>query len=883
MVRYFLVWFSLLLLSGLCINAQPLPITGYVHNESTQQPIESAYITVLNGSDSLVVAFARTNSKGAFSLNFTPEPVQSYLLKVSHISYRESTQALPTSQDLVRPILIQLKLGQLILNEVQVTARVPIREQGDSTRYRVNSFMNGSERTLEEVLKKMPNIRVEDNGDIYFKNQRVEKIFLDGDDLVGNTHQLATRSINPTLLNEVQAIEHFSENKLLRKIEQSNQTVLNLTVKNNRQTLLFGMLDAGGGPQRYDAVGNLFSYQKKLKGFSVLSANNVGTKRLEINDISTNVLADDRSTSEQLVIKPFTQTAQPFARNLNSPLENFNNERVGTFNVALTPLQKLKFTANLTLFQDRVWDARLQSVQLINDTPFSYQQSDTLHQHPTLAHLRLQAAYDWSKNTTLIYKGAFGTKTIKLDQTTYFTASGVASLFPQQFINTTEDNQHSFELTHKLSATNAVVVMMQATDTRLAERMYSRLNSLLAMEIFPFLPAGNTVLNQEINQRHQYYSGQFKWLYGIKKRKFEQRIGYSCSVFGVNFRQKINPVLVNSDTLNLSRQSLFSRTAAKLTGRVLEISGHLQIDLVNASIDTRGYNRALVQANLTTMCRLGSLSRVALAYDRQVNPVANSLLINKIIITDFRSAQEGYQSLLFDNRDQLSVSYTYTDVALRKMTFFATLFALRSNDLWSLSNYRLLSDYSVLSLINTPHINTCGANLLLEKLVYPLSGNIRLDAKLMRNKFQQVVNGQLRTTIGYIPMATAKYISVFESPFNVETGATYQRTVLTAFQSEQSLQQSFTMLNAYIRLFYRQKKYQLDLTGEINQIQQNTFSFLKGNVNYQFSPKLQLRLEGTNLLNQTVNRQLGITPTTYSEGTYPLLNRMVLLYARYSF
>lgn len=150
--------------------AQPRQINGQVLTETNRQPIESAYITVCHLPDSLVIAFARSQATGSFSVRFTPEVGQTYFLKASHISYRDAFLELPPPGV---PVEFRLVLGQHTLNEVQITARVPVQEQGDSTRYRVDSFARG-EQTLEDVLKKMPNVRVEDNGDIYFIENSVK-------------------------------------------------------------------------------------------------------------------------------------------------------------------------------------------------------------------------------------------------------------------------------------------------------------------------------------------------------------------------------------------------------------------------------------------------------------------------------------------------------------------------------------------------------------------------------------------------------------------------------------------------------------------------------------------------------------------------------------
>ncbi|WP_338876325.1 hypothetical protein WBJ53_11820 [Spirosoma sp. SC4-14] len=855
-------------------------LNGHVVSLAAQQPIESAYVTVCHLPDSLVVAFARTNAYGVFNLTFTPEAGQVYFLRVSHISYRQVN--VPLSADIHLPMKVEMEAGSLILNEVQVSAKVSVREKGDSTRYKVDAFRNGSEQTLEEVLKKMPNIRVDDNGDIYFKNKRVDKVFIDGDDLAGNTYQLATRSINPAVLNEVQAIENFSENKLLRKIEQGNQTVLNLAVKDDRKSLLFGMIDAVAGPQRYNGVGNLFSYSKKIKAFAVLSGNNTGIRRLDLTDANATVLTDERPATE-LLIRPFTQTAQPFPRHLNSPLENLNHEQVGTFNVAVNPTKALKITANLSLLRDRVQAGRLQGYQLISDTPVAYQQADTLQQQPSLVHLKLQINYDLSARTSFLYRGVVGEKTIDLQQITQFITGVQADRFPQQFTNRLTDYRHFIEFTRKINDHQALVVSGQVTRTYLSEQYAARLNPFLALAVFGDSLTNEQAFTQQVGQTNQLAAIQVRWLYGTKTRKFEQQLGFQHNAFDALIQQQNASSSLTNQPLHMDRQTIYSRTSGKLIWPKCEISGYVQLGQVWNVLDKEPGNRSPLQANLTTSYKINRLSQLVLSYDHQAMPVVNTYLIHAPIITDFRTAQQGNKGLLFDVRDQLSLSYLFSDIAYRKMTLLTSLFASRSASFWNLADLSFTSDYTLARLINTPNVYTVGGIGSLEKLVYPLSGNIRVLINALSNQGLQQINGVSRKVNTFVPTATIKYISAFTSPFNVDMGLTYTHTALSVSQENQTFRQQFTIWNGSVQLVFREKLYQLGATIEGNRIQQNNYLFLKANASYVFSPKLSLKLDIMNLQNQTTYQQVTISPATYSVGRFPLLPRMVLAGVRLSF
>ncbi|QKZ11287.1 hypothetical protein [Spirosoma sp. KUDC1026] len=855
-------------------------ISGQVLAQETQQPVDAAHVLLYRSADSVLIAFGRTTKEG-FTLMYAGKTDQTYYLKVSHINYREAKRTLTQEQLSGAPVRVEMTPGSHLLNEVKITAAVPVREVGDSTRYKVNAFMSGAEQTLEDVLRKMPNVRVEDNGDIYFKNKKIEKIYLDGDDLIGSTYQTATRSINPTVLNEVQAIENFTENRLLKQLANSNKTVLNLTVKDDRKALVFGMIDAGLGPQRHNVVGNLFSYSRRVKAFATVASNNVGLKRLDITSQTptqfTNEIRDD-----EFLLKPVAQTVQPFTQYLNSPLENINNERMASVNGVVAPTKALKITTNLMLFADQIQLTRAQSYQILTDTPFSYQQIDGLRQRPVQGQFSMQVAYDWSPTTSILYKGSLKARDISLTQTTDFTGLGTRQLFPQQFVNQANDLRQLLEVTHKLNQRNALVASLRYTDARLGERLNGQLAPALAVSLLNDTLSQGT-FRQRMEQRSRIGEGKLTWFYGNNGLKLEQQAGTSAMIANLNLQQATASVNADPYTLPIQKTVVYGRSAAKYSWDKLELSGNVQLDLVSAQIGPTSYRRQIVQASVSAAYRMSELSRLLLTYQKEATPVANSLLLNRYVVTDYRSAQQGIQGLLFDQREQLVVSYLFTDVIQRKMTVLASLFSNRFNNQWGLVDYQLMPTYSVFRLLDTPGVRADGVNLVLEKLIFPLAGNIRIDAKLLRSKIFQILNGKMQTTVSYLPIITARHTTVLNSPFNLEIGGTYRHTALTVFQNDLPVTQAFTVVNIYAHLLYRKPKLTLDLTTESNWIQGRSYSFLKANASYKLSRKIGLRLEAANLLNQRNFRQVTVTPVSYAEMVYPLLGRQGLLHVQYNF
>ena len=82
----------------------------------------------------------------------------------------------------------------------------PIHQDNDTTRYFVNAFADGHERTVEDLLKKLPGIDVSDDGSISYKGKPISKILLDHTDMFGENYKTASRTLSPQIVGSVEAI-----------------------------------------------------------------------------------------------------------------------------------------------------------------------------------------------------------------------------------------------------------------------------------------------------------------------------------------------------------------------------------------------------------------------------------------------------------------------------------------------------------------------------------------------------------------------------------------------------------------------------------------------------------------------------------------------------
>jgi hypothetical protein len=185
---------------------------------------------------------------------------------------------------------IVLQYKQIELETVQISASpYRIKTQGDTVVINTRPFLDSTERNLEELLRKIPNVRVDAEGIIYYKNQQVEEVLLDGDNLFGSNYTLLTRSLSAVLVEDLEFVNNYQPNKALQGLYQSDRLALNLSLKGEVKKLLAGNIRAAlGNDERRDIAANLLSFlDKKQKLFANVQHQNTGFSLLNTQTSGT--------------------------------------------------------------------------------------------------------------------------------------------------------------------------------------------------------------------------------------------------------------------------------------------------------------------------------------------------------------------------------------------------------------------------------------------------------------------------------------------------------------------------------------------------------------------------------------------------------------------
>jgi len=169
-------------------------------------------------------------------------------------------------------------INALELKEVIVTAK-KIRQSGDTISYSAATYRGKNDKTLEDLLRKMPGIEVKADGQITYNGQWINEFYIEGLDMLGGNYGVATRNIDANDIGSVQVLQNHQDVKLLQGVKSGNAPAMNIKLKQNALGIWSSTLQAAIGTQpniSWDASATLMNFRRKAQNISVYKTNNIG-------------------------------------------------------------------------------------------------------------------------------------------------------------------------------------------------------------------------------------------------------------------------------------------------------------------------------------------------------------------------------------------------------------------------------------------------------------------------------------------------------------------------------------------------------------------------------------------------------------------------------
>lgn len=253
----------------LVVPAQQLHLK--VVDSATKQQIAGASITLEQGED--ILSFCITEQAGC-SLQIEDNHLQGAYIHIQSVGYSSVRfKYLPTLKDTV--VYLAPLYNTLPVAKVVARRRRMVKINGDTTSYAVADIKSVGDKTIEDVIKRLPGITVSPSGQISLHGTPIAGLTLDGDDVLSKDYNLGTRAITPDMVDSIQVLERTQKVLALQGLEASNKNYLNLVLNQHAKIRPFALADAAvGAPNLYEANFNAFKLNGKHKAVWINNANN---------------------------------------------------------------------------------------------------------------------------------------------------------------------------------------------------------------------------------------------------------------------------------------------------------------------------------------------------------------------------------------------------------------------------------------------------------------------------------------------------------------------------------------------------------------------------------------------------------------------------------
>lgn len=316
-----------------------LAIKNVVVVSPEKKGIAKASVSVCDSTDN-ILSFTYTSHAGLFSLKEIPK--NSRILNVRAMGYE--SRAIPI-ENVHDNDTIRLLTKSTTLQEVTVKGdRGYI--SGDTINYFVSAFAKGSDKSIADVLKRMPGVDVEKDGSISVNGKDITELKVEGLNLMGNRYAQVSENLKAKTVAKVQILQNNQPIKMLRDINFSDNIAINLVLKDEYKSVWQNGLELGAGAKTQngakflsDSKAMSMMFSKKMQSMSLYKFNNTGKDVWrEIKGQATMSLGDAH------LISPPTVAASNL--NANRYRDNISNIAASNW---LIPINKdAQFRVNLS-------------------------------------------------------------------------------------------------------------------------------------------------------------------------------------------------------------------------------------------------------------------------------------------------------------------------------------------------------------------------------------------------------------------------------------------------------------------------------------------------------------------------------------------------------
>lgn len=291
-------WFSAL------AQNQEHSIKGVVVDTGSGTKLAKSSVVLIHARDSMLYRFTRTDVSGNFQL--AGLDTGEYILFATFPEYADYVErfALDSANREMDLGNLGLVLRSKLLEEVLVSRSQAITIRGDTTEYDAASFTIQPNSKVEDLLKQLPGIQVDQDGKITAQGQTVNKVLVDGEEFFGDDPILVTRNLRGDMVDKVQLYDKRSDQAEFTGVDDGERSkTINIKLKDDKKKGYFGKLDAGAGTNdmyQGQAMFNRFNNSQRFSAYGTLG--NTGRTGLDWRDADRYSASNSITAGEDGVI-----------------------------------------------------------------------------------------------------------------------------------------------------------------------------------------------------------------------------------------------------------------------------------------------------------------------------------------------------------------------------------------------------------------------------------------------------------------------------------------------------------------------------------------------------------------------------------------------------
>ena len=627
---------AILLLVATYAQAMPQTVVdGTVSEAATGNPITGANVIVKNSAGRLL-GFASSDTEGGFSIKLK-EPGDSLTINATMIGY--SPFSAPLSLD-GKPVAIRMENGALQLQEVVVKAD-RLRENGDTITYSVSSFAQKQDKSIGDVLRRMPGIDVAKNGKIQYQGTDINKFYIEGNDLLGGKYGIATNGISHEDIGAVEVLENHQPMQVLRGLSFSDQAAINLKMKNKSKAtfLVHGNLGGGWSQQPRGALwqGDIFTMMVtgRYQMITTLKGNNTGRNLSDQLTDFTSDRSDEGMTGYISLSTPSTPNLQKNRSYIN------RSWMVSSSHLLKTGKGELK--AQVDYNHDRT------TAQGASTTTYFLESGDRVIEE--------------DKNSLAHRNAVTGKISFEINEKAYFLSNALSAdlSWNDLTLNTsgTLPNTQSAR-TPEYSVSNLL---------KLIKRFGNKLVTFTSRNEWNSLPETLTVSHdgQDYGERikqHSFYTDERASLGFVIRRVLLSLEAGATGYFrnlNTDLRGVDNPEFIDAEQLTTDYLRIFATPKFEWSHRKLELTLNVPVNMYSYFFSGGLRNRTefFLSPSLAARLRITPRMSFTLRGSARRSPASLHNIHDSSILTDYRSFNSGVDDYYTASGQSVSASYSF--------------------------------------------------------------------------------------------------------------------------------------------------------------------------------------------------------------------------------